>query len=767
MLKAFKRSILLLLLAVSIFFGTIIGIANNSSNTYTTYAEPDNLLTSAEDNPEQAGSLVQDAIEALFANEEGVVEIANIFSSIFSGVGMVNSGITFLKLTGIMKDATAESLANIQRQLTAITDRLAIMDAKLDTIIKKMEEIRAEQDFIKRTDAARDYREYYRNFRRDYVTNTGLIPLITQFEAMQLNSTRTWYEATNATERQGNIDNSQIVVIYDLINTDTTPKYDLRFTTTNGIPADADARYVVFNADFLPTIDDVAAWNVDNYRTEIINYVKNKINTIPDQLQTSANFPELTEAMINQITEDLVNVIVFRTTATAINRDAQYPLSVINAFNNYAENLNLSEVGFDACIKSLYYTHAFEYEIAETIEELCASFIIETAYYGSFVKDVLEMSKDINAEKKATFNSTYCKAINKLEKTKERSLTGKPNYCYLTNTVLYYGEVDVNASGKIQYYKKGGTTGYMASSGKGFDIQIKRFDETSKLVGTYGLNQMIGNHAATLISMTLLSNGILADHAYFAKQLSGATNAKDCGVILADMTNEKDLAFDSTYPLKVKKVIGDYFTDGSNVSMRYLPNKTTTDYITWHKALEGSVYNPANGALEVNSTVAAIAIYGESHWFWNTDESAFMSGTPSNVVTRNYNTRNTTHKDAEKQIYIMDFDFATAFNCLLQEALAPSLMDNSEGADPLYDFRQANNYKDPAPAEEIPAATEVEFVVKEDLQEEKDRAILLLPKIYAAIIIIPCVIFGIATTCLVVFLVLRYRKNKKNTKINE
>ncbi len=85
----------------------------------------------------------------------------------------------------------------------------------------------------------------------------------------------------------------------------------------------------------------------------------------------------------------------------------------------------------------------------------------------------------------------------------------------------------------------------------------EKHDENSDKVGTFGKNQMIGNHAATLLSMTLRSNGIAADHAYLAEKLSGATNALDCGVIVVDMNGESDLPFDSTYPLLTNKLIGD------------------------------------------------------------------------------------------------------------------------------------------------------------------------------------------------------------------
>lgn len=764
MSKVLKRTFLLAMLSVLTVFVVIFCDAQISKDKYTTYANPTTDLLSDEKQAEQAGSLVQDAIESLFANEEGIVDIAEIFKGLFSGIGMVNSGITFLKLTGIMKDATAEALANIQSQLSTISDRLELMDAKLEKIIKKMEEIRAEQDFIDRTTSARDYRSYYRDFKTDYCTK-ALKPLITQFEAMQINAMKGWYNAETSDLRQGEIDNSQIILIYDYLEDEE--KYDVRFTMSNALPTEDGSRYIKFSSDFLPLKGDVAAWDANDFRKEITDFVKDKINSIPTQLEFSSNFPDLTEAVINQTVEDLVNLLIYRTTAVLINDDASYPLAVLDAFDNYAENLNNSEVGYAAIVKALYYTHAFEFEVSDLINELCAESIFETAYYGSFVRDVLAMSKDVTNTKRAEFDTNYCKTINKLEDTRSKSISGKPNYCYITNTVLYYGSVDVKASAKIEHYEKSGVSGYMSYSGKGFEVSIQRYDENSNKVGSYGKNQMIGDHAATLLSMTLRSNGIVANNAYLAEKLSGAKNVTDKGVVLVDILGETELPFDSTFSMKVKKVIGDYFSDGSDVSMRYLPSKTSTSYVQWHKRLQASMFDFVNSSLSSEATVAGIGVYGESHWFWNTDEATFMSGSTSKIVSRDYNKRTVTHKDADKMVYVTDFDFSTTYNCILQEALAPNLQNEDDKVNPLYSFREETNYIDPAPAEAFPPASESSAVVKEDPEEELQKAILLIPSVYRAIIIIPCVIVGLGIAGLTAFLIIYYRKNKKKPENQE
>ena len=754
MAKTMHKITTVLLVAACTVCSVFCGVSLRQTNTVV-YAEQESITLEAEDSASTAGGIAMKALELLFGDDKGVIGVKSIFKNIFADIGYVNSAITFLKLIGVMKDATAEALAHIQIQLENITERLSIMDAKLDTIINTMSEIKSRQDFIDRTTSARDYRKYFQDFKRDYCTN-GLNPLITQFESMQTDAMKAWYNAETSDARKGDIDNSYITLIYDVKAGDV---YSLRYTTENGIPDNSVGKYIQLPEEYLPTKNDVKAWNVDTYRDEIKNFITDSYHNSPELIVEKRGYSYITDTMLDEIAEDAINLIIYRTAAEKINESSLFANTVLDAFGNYSYNLLRLESGFDAIIKALYYTHSFEYEISDTINELFAELVFETTYYGSFVKDVIAMSNDITQAKKTAFDESYCNALIKLDNTKQSALTGKPNYCYLTNTLLYYGGITMSANASIHTYADGPNDGYTSYAANGFTVNIFRYDETGKTVNGCGRNQLIGNDAASLISMTLRSNGIVANHDYLTKTLYGKSTAANCGATIVSLDTETNLPFDSSFGLKVQKVIGDYFSNGSTISLRNMPANTSSEYVHWHRMIQGSLFNFESGALASNSTVAAIALYGEHHWYWSDDESAFMSGTSSNVIERNYNQVCT--KNYGKRQFENYYSMSTDYNCVLQEAIVPQLSSTPGQVNSLYSYREENNYVEPA-APDIPAAPETYSGAEKDSNKTIYNALTTLDSIYKAVIIIPCVFVGLAAIVVATFFIVRAYRKKKN-----
>ncbi len=688
-----------------------------------------------------AGKIAMDAVQSLFGDDKGVIGVKSVFKSVFTGIGYVNAGVAFLKLIGILKDATAEALAHIQEQLNIITDRLNVMDQKLDAIINAMSEIKARQDFIDRTTSARDYRKYFSDFKRDYCEN-GINPLITEFESKRTDSMKAWYNSETAAARTGDIDNSKVVLLYDL---EEDGSYTLRYTLENGVPAGYEGRYLIFSEDFFPVKADLPIWNVDNYREVVESFISDKILKKFSDI-ASQNYPAftpsgvwpdglLTPELIKRTASDAVNLLIYRTTAAEINKSSSFVNTVLAKFDDYVNNLLKAENGFDAMIRALYYTHSFEYEISDTIKELFAELVFETTYYGSFVKSVAVMSNDVTQARKEAFNETYANAIISLEKIKDLALTDKPNYCYLTNTVVYYGMIELAAGAEIKTYADGPNDGYDSYSARGFGITIYRYKEDGLPVYAptgqdyYNKNYLIGNDAATLISMTLRSNGIIANHEYFIEKLKSSVRTDDCGSLIVSLSDEADLPYDSSFPLKVKKVIGDYFTDDSIISMRNMPANTGTEYVLWHRMLQGSLFDFAKGSLSSNTIVSAIALFGEHHWYWSDDESAFMSGTSSNAITRVYNKVCT--KDSGKRQYTNYYSIVNYHNCLLQEPLNLTLTGTDEVVNPLYQFRIATGYTEPSPENMSAMPTEPKTYSSDPREGSKAgyRAFIIVPSV--------------------------------------
>ncbi len=647
---------------------------------------------------EKAGQIAVDAVTALFGDDQGAVNVSSIFQSMFAGMGYVNTAVAFLKLVGVMKDSTAEAMANILEQLNMISDKLNVMDAKLDSIINSMTEFKANAEFNTRTDRAILYRRYFNEFNRDYVTRS-LEPLITEFEAMRINSMKNWYNANSADDRKGSIDNSKVILIYDVDQTSQNAqgqeKYVLRYTTSNSVPADFSGRYMILSSRFLPTINDVSSWNIDEYKTILQNYVERKIETDFDYIQTQ-NYKDftregvmeglLTEEKIKMAAEDAVNLIIYRVVAAEVNKDVRFVLNVLDAFENYSRELLKSENGFDAVLRALYYTHAFEYEISDTIQELFEELVFKTTYYGSFVKDVLGMSGDISKERRNQFDNSYCNTIISLENVKNKALTGHSNFSYITNTLVYYGRTTLTFSGQIYTTADGSSDAFVSYSANASTTTIFKAGDSTK---NYSRSNLIGADSACLLSLMLNSNGIVANHEFFVEKLADGKTENNFGTILASLGNEEDLPLDSTIPLMAQNVVGDYFSNGP-VTLRALPGDAESKYVHYHKMIKGDVINFVTNSVSCNVPVAAMAIYGESHTLWWDDESAFMGG-PNTIpgITREFSTECT--KNYGKKHYTHHYTVKSQSNVLICEPIELSFNSSLTQANPLFSYAAQNN----------------------------------------------------------------------------
>ena len=553
--------------------------------------------------------------------------------------------------------------------------------------------------------------------------------------------------------------------------------YELRYSLKNGVPQDFDGRYLILSEEFLPLKNDVGAWNIDDYFTELQNYIVNKIYSGFSDI-VSNDYPEytpdgvypdgiFTEEVAKQTAADAVNLLIYRTTAEEINKSAEFAKNVKSAFENYKSNLVKSENGFDAIIRALYYTHTFEYEISDVINDIFAELVFETVYYGSFAKDVIGMSNDISKDEKTAFNDVYCDAINTLDNIKNAALTGQPNYCYLTNTIVYYGLIDMTASAEIKTYADGPDDGYTSYTAQGFTTKIYRYNNAGTTIYgptsavKYNNSYLIGNDAANLIFMTLRSNGIVAGHEYFMTNIPTGSKTTDCGATLVSLSGETTLPKDSAFPMKVQKVIGDYFTDGSTVTLRNLPANLSSEYVNWNKMIQGSVFNFATGSLSANATVAGVALYGEHHWYWSDDESAFMSGTVSSVIERNY--QKVCTKDYGTRRFDNNYSMATKFNCILQEPYVYKLSGSENAVDPLNSFREESGYVEFELSEETENILPSESSSLPEKEQDKAiyQAVMTIPSLYKAVIIIPCVFVGLIGAGIAVYFIVRARRIKK------
>lgn len=586
-----------------------------------------------------------------------VKDIFNAFSSVGTVLGIVNGSVTFLRLIGLIDDPTQTALSNIQYQLSAINEKLSEMDAKLDNITHRMEQIGAKGAFDARTIKAMELRQNWHAFNKDYM-ESGLDKLMTQYNAMLLDGWRAWMLNSSASARNKNgVDNRQIMIPYR----NTNGSYELVCTGENGVPDDLgeEGRYLVIPAEMLP---DSMSWNVEKYREDLEAYIKNKLLEADSSDGYAGldnrNFPEfspenagdLDEDTAAAVAKDAVSVLTYRVGCAEVNASSGFPLEVLRQFQVYKSNLLANEDGIDALIKTICLTHAFEFETKDDLMDVCDQLILKTGVYSTFVTSVLGMSDSVTSDQKTEALSVFCDAIKGLEDKRKGCLTGADNYCYLTGTKVSVTNMRLTTTAQVNTDLDGSVDGY-----KSYTANAPEISFGSSSVNT---SNLIGDSDMLLIDYTLRSNGMVMNKDFINDHLKGA-GYSDQGKAVTSFQRDTDFSVDGNYTMRSYRVIGDWFPD-SLINMNYRPGSATSDHYIYHRMSKGTLLNTGNGQLEYDRMLSGLAIYAESHWYWWDDESAVIGGpadhksfesSKQTVCTRNIGVRTYDHNYRQSVVY--------------------------------------------------------------------------------------------------------------------
>ena len=132
---------------------------------------------------------------------------------------------------------------------------------------------------------------------------------------------------------------------------------------------------------------------------------------------------------------------------------------------------------------------------------------------------------------------------------------------------------------------------------------------------------------------------------------------------------------DST-SLKVTNAVGSYFSGKTTVKLSSLPSSADYDYIVSRRMMKGSLMDTDRGSVSANKTLSALAIYGESHWYWETDEAAFLGG-PTDTLTSSCTKERSGVEFPSTEIYTYRYTQTVSYNCLINESV-PGLFSSSK-----------------------------------------------------------------------------------------
>lgn len=637
------------------------------------------------DEIESAMQVISNAVgdmDEVFTAPESV-DIISIFTGFvdaFKGVGSmlgpINGTVTFLKLVGIIKDKNAESLADILIQLSAITDQLSDMDRKLDDLTVEISKLEATEEFNARANKAAILQTSWKSFEYRYMEK-GMDSMMSEFNGMMLDGMQNWCMASGPSARTVNgVNNSEIILFY----VPSGDGYTLEYTAANGIPADisANTRYLVLGSDILP---GQITWNVNTYRSAIksaiVGNLKSKLALGDGYTFEEANFPafapggadEATDELLDTVAEDAVNALAYRVSSAELNKSSKFSLDVLQEFSNYCTHLLSSGEGLDSIFKTMYLTHAFEYEIADDYSAFCNQMAVKTGVYGSFTLNVLGMSNYIQDGEKLAALDTYCRTVNAIGDCRDSGLTGNGNYCYLTNSLLEFGEMSFTTKADVVTTKRGYVQGYRSCSAKPVATEINY----GKARYSADSSALLGESKMMLVQYMLQSNGIKLGFDYLNDRL-GEGAATDYGSTVICINSEQPMPLNSSTPLTATKLIGSYFSSGKTVRLSSLPDDAESEYINFHRMVTGSLMDTGTGSIAVSQVLSALAIYGESYWLWETDEAAFLGG-PNNHKSFTYSCSKeaTDIEFPNKDIFTHHYSQCLKYNCIIEKAADTAL----------------------------------------------------------------------------------------------
>ena len=629
------KKLIILLLCISFFMPTV----NAYAEVIT--AEPKEELSLGDEaeaiaNMNKAITNINNSIRALGEIDLTTAQqLAGYFSTFmqvagYAGtiLGVINGSVAFMKLIGVMKDPTATALANIQKQLEVITEKITEMDKKLNNITNSMARIEAKQDFYARQHTAETLHQNWTNFTQNYMEN-NLNKSMTEYQSMILDGLKQWFENKTSDSRTiGDVDTNKIILLY---RKDASGNYQLEYTAENSVPSNfpKDARYVVLKGDILPSS---LKWNVESYLSDIESEIYSGIYRMILQKKYSDvetqnyGFPSYVDQgskqELTKLSKDAANALIYRIASGQVNKSASFAKNLYDQFNNYINHLTAENEGIDAVIKTMYLTHPFEKDIKEDFLDLCNRMIVKTGTYGTFVSNIAGMSKFITDDEKKNIASQFAKGVNYIASGKTNGLTNDPHYSYVTNSEVYIIDYSITSSAVVNVSRPA-TNEWDLDSQKVNNIQTDDGGRSGSTGATF-----IGDTNGLLL-MTYIRNEGITERNKIVERINGGNNTQyQSDQFLTSINSPESMPLDGAIQMKHMNAVGTYYTAGNGVNKA--PGKADDDYIVGRQKITGSIYKVNASDISTGEVLNAIALYAEDHTGWKTCEVGAMGGPNNN-----------------------------------------------------------------------------------------------------------------------------------------
>ena len=619
--------------------------------------------------------------------------ISSTFSTIGDFVVPLNGCVNFLQLIGLMKDGTASALANIQTQLADISNKLTQMDSKLNQLTEDMTKLQATEEFHARALMANQMSKSWHDFQTDYMENR-MDELIRQYNSLMTDDLKAWNNGTLAATAENGyqMDFYKVVIWYKCVNPDGEDgrQYELQQNFANDVDYKHDRNkssdpYIIYRNDFGDQFEDYdkvlvlderffpkegeIIWNVNTFRNDLKEYIEKKLwlyignpDVFPQLKPLNLDYYDFEEdrGLYDEIAEEAANRIIYKISYSEINESSDFPSRVVKQFREYCAHLVNSSEGLDAMLKTIYLSHAFEYETADDIRNFLNQMAVETGTYGAFACNIVSMSEDVTEADKLAIAANMSMALTKIGELKHSSLLGDGRYCYITNSLIDYGRLEMSASVEDYWRHRGSYYAYRDCDGGDISVSIKMSNDSEPVSGS-----LIGDSNALLLTYMLKMNGHDLSHDYMNENLTFQKQQDYNGLITSLKTPVK-MTKDADICLSTSNVIGDYFKGDPQIYLNSLPDDAEFKYVNIKNTITGTLYDPLRVKTQVDKPLLAIGVYGENHLLWTVDESALLYGpTDKGVLKYEIDTVQTDSDAIANRYYTTTLTENITYNCLI------------------------------------------------------------------------------------------------------
>ena len=545
-----------------------------------------------------------------FAEDTSELSELSAFLTRFGGVTSAAAGaVGILQMAGIIKDPTKEALGEIIDDLHDIQDQLKQMDNKLTVLRQELVAIAVAQEEKDRNNKTLTMLTNWSDFNTHYCE--PLDKMIKEYQGKIDVGIEGWWK---------NSPKEGVRVLYTLseegepLLTYSRNSYEEGFpeTADNGEKVAQDHSFGV-PGELIPDTSKLT-FNINTYRDVFIEKMAQAFVTAADEKKLDAadafytswngSSAEEKQSKAMAYSSDILNTEIYHIACRLMHEDHIWVIDAAEAYLNYCKHAMDTNSGVNAMLNAMYLTHGFEGEIKDEIEDFCEAMVVRTGVYGQFALTCACQDDMMRLEDRQKLQQQFTDAVISMSDKKKYAVTGFDNFCYVTGTKVLFDQV--TASCKYGYKS-------LEYSYKG-DFRKTNWVVTAPNMMNNVYSQVLYHQYQTL------HDGCGSFVEYLDKYNTGIPKDYQ-GLIMTNFGGTVDFALNEGIPMKCRQVLGDYFSDAATYNInKGNSSKVENKYFRIHDKLIYDVMDMKDESLRVDQTAAARAFYGESHWYWLTDE---------------------------------------------------------------------------------------------------------------------------------------------------